>query len=73
MIFGFYGVPMHVESYDFLLLMNSQEFILHNETFFSNEELNLFNIMCNNMLRLFVNQKVLALGVSGGKIQVLFP
>ena len=34
MIFGFYGVPMHVESYDFLLLMNSQEFILHNETFF---------------------------------------
>ncbi len=38
MIFGFYGVSMHVESYDFLLLMNSQEFVLHNETFFSNEE-----------------------------------
>jgi len=36
MIVGFYGVPMHVESYDFLLLMNSKEFILHNETFFSN-------------------------------------
>jgi hypothetical protein len=34
MTFGFNGVPMHVESYDFLLLMNSQVFILHNEIFF---------------------------------------
>ena len=34
MIFGFYGVPIHVESYDFFAFNEFQSICLHNETFF---------------------------------------